>query len=171
VKRVGWGRFPKFYIPNLDRETQRIPISSVVLSSQRVALSDAVATVGKAKKTAATEAANPLVEDGVKLIPSVTRVFHSSGNMYVYLQAYEPDVATARPLLAYVSFFQNGVNVMDTRPSRVSEGLDPKSRMLPIRLSFSLGNLRPGEYDCEVTVLDPAAKRGAFWRALVMVIP
>jgi VWFA-related protein len=37
----------KFYIPNLDRETQRVPISSIVLASQRVAMSDAVATVGK----------------------------------------------------------------------------------------------------------------------------
>jgi hypothetical protein len=161
----------KFYIPNLDRETQRIPISSVVLSSQHVAISDAVATVGKASKTAATQAANPLVQNGVKLIPSVTRVFHASSNMYVYLQAYEPGVATARPLLAYLSFFQEGVNVMETPPAKVTEGLDPKSHMLPVRMSFSLGNLKPGEYDCEVTVLDPAAKKGAFWRAPVMVIP
>jgi VWFA-related protein len=161
----------KFYIPNLDRETQRIPISSVVLSSQHVAIGDAVATVGKASKTAATQAANPLVQNGVKLIPSVTRVFHASSNMYVYLQAYEPDAAVAQPLLAYLSFFQGGVNVMETPPAIVTEGLDPKSHMLPIRLSFSLSNLKPGEYDCEVTVLDPNAKKGAFSRAPVMVIP
>jgi len=161
----------KFYVPNLDRETQRIPISSVVLSSQHVTMSAAVATVGKASKTAATQAANPLVQNGEKLIPSVTRVFHSSSNMYVYLQAYEPGAATAQPLLAYLSFFQGGVNVMETPPAKVTQGLDPKSRMLPLRLSFSLGNLKPGEYDCEVTVLDPAAKKGAFWRAPVMVIP
>ena len=32
------------------------------------------------------EAANPLVQEGQKLIPSVTRVFHKSRDMYIYLQ-------------------------------------------------------------------------------------
>jgi len=161
----------KFYIPNLDREKQRLPISSVVLSSQRVAMSDAVTTVGKGKKAAAMQAANPLVQDGAKLIPSVTRVFHSSSSLFVYLQAYEPDAAMARPLLAYLSFFQGGLNIFETPPAKVTQGLDPKSHMLPVRLSVSLANLKPGEYDCEVTVLDPVAKKGAFWRAPVMMIP
>ena len=31
------------------------------------------------------------MQDGQKLIPSVTRVFSKSRDMYVYLQAYEPD--------------------------------------------------------------------------------
>jgi hypothetical protein len=46
-----------------------------------------------------------------------------------------------------------------------------KSHMLPVRLSVPLAGLKPGEYDCELTVLDPEAKQGAFWRALVMIIP
>jgi VWFA-related protein len=161
----------KFYISNLDRETQRVPISSVVLSSQRVAMSDAVATVGKAAKTKVTQAANSLVQDGVKLIPSVTRVFHSASNMYVYLQAYEPDAAATRPLVAYVSFFQGRNNVMETPPMKVMQGMDLKSHMLPVKLSVPLAGLKPGEYDCELTVLDPEARKGAFWRAPVMIIP
>jgi VWFA-related protein len=161
----------KFYIPNLERETQRVPISSVVLSSQRAAMSDAVATVGKAAKTKATQAANPLVQDGVKLIPSVTRVFHSASDMYVYLQAYEPDAAATRPLVAYVSFFQGKNNVMETPPMKVTQGMDLKSHMLPLKLSVPLAGLKPGGYDCEVTVLDPARQKGAFWQVAVMIIP
>ena len=34
-----------FTIPNLNREEKRIPISSVVLGSQRVAMSDAIYNV------------------------------------------------------------------------------------------------------------------------------
>ena len=75
----------KFVIPNLNKEQKRIPISSVVLSSQRVAMQDSLFTAGKDK----TPTANPLVQDGQKLIPSVTRVFSRSRDMYVYLQAYE----------------------------------------------------------------------------------
>jgi hypothetical protein len=33
-----------------------------------------------------------------------------------------------------------------------------------MKLSFPLGTLRPGEYDCEVTVLDPAGQKEAFGR-------
>ena len=161
----------KFYIPNLNREQQRVPISSVVLSSQRASLKDALATAGKPSKAAATQAANPLVRDGVKLIPSVTRVFHASGEMYVYLQAYEPAAAVTQPLIAYVTFFQGPVKAMTSPLVKVTGGLDAKSHMLPLRLNFSLGALKPGEYDCEVTVLDPTGQKAAFWEAPVMIIP
>lgn len=161
----------KFYIPNLNMEQDRVPISSVVLSSQRAEMKDALATAGKPSKAAITQAANPLVQDGEELIPSVTRVFSSKSNMYVYLQAYEAGATITRPLVAYVSFFQGSVKVMETPLVRVADGLDPKSHILPIKLSFPLGKLKPGEYDCEMTVLDPTEQKAAFWQAPVMVIP
>src|SRR5579862_4022868 len=75
-----------FTVPNLAREEKRVHISSVVLSSQRVEMKDALYNAAKDKGKA--EAVNPLVEDGQKLVPSVTRVFSRSRDMYVYLQAY-----------------------------------------------------------------------------------
>ena len=50
--------------------------------------------------------------------------------MYVYLQAYEPnatDATTIEPLVAYVSFFQRNVKVMETPMIKVTEGIDPKT--------------------------------------------
>jgi hypothetical protein len=134
-------------------------------------MKDAIATAGKPSKATITQAVNPLVQDGEKLIPSVTRVFSSKSSMYVYLQAYEPGATTAQPLVAYVSFFQGPVKVMETPLVMVTDGLDPKSHMLPVKLSFSLSKLKPGEYDCEVTVLDPTAQKVALWQAPIMVIP
>ena len=49
-------------IPNLNKEEKRIAISSVVLSSQRVDLKDALYNAVKAKDRA--ETANPLVRTG-----------------------------------------------------------------------------------------------------------
>jgi VWFA-related protein len=161
----------KFYIANLNKEEQRVPITSVVLSSQRAAMKDAPATAGKPSKAAITQAVNPLVQDGQKLIPSVTRVFRSSADMYVYLQAYEPGATTAQPLVAYVTFVKGSVKVMETPLLKVTDGLDPKSHMLPVKIGFSLSKLKPGEYDCEVTVLDPTGHKAAFWQAPVMLIP
>jgi hypothetical protein len=73
--------------------------------------------------------------------------------------------------VAYVSFFQGPVKVMETPLVRVTDGLDPKSHMLPLKLNFPLSKLKPGEYDCEVTVLDPSGQKAAFWQAPVMLIP
>jgi hypothetical protein len=36
---------------------------------------------------------------------------------------------------------------------------------VPIRFTASLTELEPGEYECQVTVLDPGNGRAAFWRA------
>src|SRR5260370_13073598 len=85
----------KVVIPNLNKVEARIPISSVVLASQRENLRNALYSV-KDKQNA--EAVNPLVVGGEKLIPSVTRVFSKSRDMYVFLQAYERDAPTQQPL-------------------------------------------------------------------------
>jgi len=83
-----------FTIPNLNKEDKRVPISSVVLSSQRVEMKDALYDAMKGKDQAKAIAANPLVQDGKKLVPSVTRVFSAARDFYVYLQAYEPGATT-----------------------------------------------------------------------------
>src|ERR1700683_295908 len=58
-----------FVIPNLNKEEKRIPISSVVLRSQRVDLKDALFNAQKDKDRAKEAALNPLVQDGKKLVP------------------------------------------------------------------------------------------------------
>ena len=159
----------KFLIPNLNKEDKRIPISSVVLSSQRMELKAAIYNALKDKDK--PEVANPLVQDGQKLIPSVTRVFSKARDMYVYLQAYEPAAATVEPLVAFVTFYRGQTKVFETPPLPVSEGLNNKLKTVPLKFSLSLSKLLPGEYSCQVTVLAPATQKAAFWQAPVMLIP
>jgi hypothetical protein len=47
----------------------------------------------------------------------------------------------------------------------------PGSRLGVVPLSFSipLGALAPGGYECQVSVLDPAAHRVAFWRGSLLL--
>jgi hypothetical protein len=155
-----------FAIPNLNREEKRVPISSVVLSSQRVPLGAALYSV---KKDA--EAANPLMSGGQKLVPSVTRVFSRTRDLYVFLQAYERTEATAEPLVAFVSFYRNEDKVFETEPLAVTSGPDPRSKAVPLRFSLPLASLAPGRYECQVTVLEPGGQKVAFWRAPIVVIP
>ena len=94
-------------------------MSSVVLSSQREASNAAVYDTEKAKERRKDEAVNPLVENGARLIPSVTRVFSRGRAIYVYFQAYKqtPTPAT-QPLFAFVTLYQNGEEVLRHNQSR-----------------------------------------------------
>ncbi len=164
----------KFVIPNLMKpeENRRVPISSVVLSSQRVDQKDYLANALKDKEKA--ETANPLVVDGQKLVPSVTRVFSKSKEMYVFLQAYEATLETARPVVAFVTFFKGQTKAFETTPVQVSTPVmtPPLSRIkaMPFHITVPLTEIQPGEYNVQVTVLDPDGQRASFWQAPILVI-
>jgi len=158
----------KFQVPDLTTEQKYLPISSVVLGNQRQPLSSAVAIAEKDKKVLA---AHPLIQDGLKLVPSVTRVFRTDQNLYVYLEAYEPAAETTQPLMANVSFYRGKVKAFETDPLRVSDGLNPKTKAVPLRFSVPLAKLQPGRYTCQVSVFDPTAGKFAFWRAPILILP
>jgi VWFA-related protein len=156
----------KFVVPNLNKELKRIPISSVVLSGQRVDRRDSLFTAGKDK----TPTVNPLIQNGQQLIPSVTRVFSRSRDMYVYLQAYERGQTTMQPLVAFVTFYRGQTKAFETAPLPVTEGMDPKSKAVPLGFSLALNKLQPGRYNCQVTVVDTTGQKAAFWQAPVMLV-
>jgi hypothetical protein len=181
-----------FTIPDLNKVTRRLAISSVVLGSQKVALNDALYNATHGKEQTKADAANPLVQDGQKLIPSVTRVFNRDKEMYVYLQAYEDDLAapqvvqastagpaaalappavdTSAPLFAWVTFYRDQKMVMETAPVAVSALPATRLGIVPFSFHIGLGSLAAGSYQCQVSVLDPAGHRAAFWQGSVMLV-
>lgn len=154
-----------FTVPNLNKEEQGIPISSVVLSSQRVEMTDAINPENK------MQAANPLVADGRRLIPSVTRVFSKSREMYVYLQAYQREAGNTQPLVAFATFYQGQAKAWETAPIEVTQGMDSRSNAVPLSLSISLADLKPGEYTCQVTVSSLITQKTALWQAPIVIEP
>jgi hypothetical protein len=149
---------------------KQIPISAVVLSSQKVDLKDAIYNATKEKERNIQEAVNPLVENGAKLIPSVTRVFSTSRSMYVYLQAYQQGATAVQPLVSYVTFYQGGNKVFETPPMKVVSGMNNPLKTMSLNFDIALKDIPLGEYDCQVSVLDPAGQRIAFWRAPVKLV-
>jgi VWFA-related protein len=160
-----------FVIPNLNKEEKRIPISSVVLSGQRVDLKDTIYNAAKSKDQDKEAAVNPLVQDGKKLIPSVTRVFSKGRDLYVYLQAYQQGATAARPLVAFVSFYQGQTKVFETQPMAVTPASMSRLGTVPLSFSIGLNQLAAGQYDCQVTVLDPTDMKGTFWQGPMKVVP
>ena len=175
----------EFTIPNLNKETVRVPISSVVLSGQRVNTRDALYNTTHGKKQIENDSKNPLVQEGLKLIPSVTRVFNTGREMFVYLQAYDggangtPTLTTAAtpvppkpasPLIAFVSLYRDGKRAFESAPLAATP--DPGTRLgvTPFSFHLGLGDVAPGKYDCQISVLDPSGHRVAFWVNPIMLV-
>lgn len=161
-----------FVIPDLNRIEKELPISSVVLSSQRIDLVDALFNAVKNKeKREEDDAANPLVQDGEKLVPSVTRVFSKKGHVYVYLQAYERGVPSVQPLLSFVSLYQAQTIVLETLPTEFIDDSDKRLNTIPLSFVIDLDRVPVGEYDCQISVLNPMGRKAAFWRASIRIVP
>jgi VWFA-related protein len=161
-----------FVIPNLNKEDKRVAISAVVLASQRVELNQALYDAAKAKDRVKDDAVNPLVENGKKLIPSVTRVFSTSREIYVYLQAYKQTPSAGNPpLFAFVTLYRDGAKVFETSPTAIAPSAASRLGTMPLSFSLGVNGLAPGPYDCQVTILDPAAQKANFWRAPILLVP
>jgi hypothetical protein len=164
-----------FVIPNLNKEDKVVPISSVVLSSQRVEANEALFNTEKAKDKAKEEAVNPLVQDGKKLVPSVNRVFSTNHPIFVYLQAYKQtpqgSPPPTQPLVAFVSLYLGDNKLFETAPTAIVPSTTSRLGTMPVSFNLGIDRLPPGEYECQVTVLDPSTQKATYWRAPIMLVP
>ncbi|MEK6396767.1 MAG: VWA domain-containing protein [Terriglobus sp.] len=165
-----------FIIPNLNKEVKKLPISSVVLSNQRVDTKSALFNTMKSKEQAKADAVNPLMSADGKLIPSVTRVFRTDRELEVLLQAYQGSATPGSttppprvPLVAYVTIFRDGQKAMETQAVKAEPLADSRLGTTPIRMRVPLTNLTQGEYNLQVTVLDPSGNRFTTWQGPIAI--
>jgi len=160
-----------FEVPNLAAEPASLRLSSVVWSSQREPLAAAVGSVGNKKKMLAS---HPLIQNGQKLIPSITRVFRKDQNLYVYFEVYDPGVdgeAKQPAVAASLSLFRDKTKAFESTPVRPVETAAGRPRALPFQLQAPLASLDPGQYTCQVTVVDEAGRKFGFSRARLVLLP
>ncbi len=160
-----------FEVPDLASVKDRLRLSSLVLAGQREPLT---ATAGAATRNRKLLASNPLVQDNLKLAPSVTRVFRRDQNLYVYIEAYD---AVADPqdrqvsVVGEIAFLRGHKKAFRSQPVRLAETLPNRPGVLPVRFELPLKEFAPGRYICQVTLVDQVGKRFAWARAPVVVLP
>jgi len=160
-----------FTIPDLTVRREGLAMSSVVLSNQREPLSAAVGSATNKKKLLEI---HPLVADGQKLIPSVTRVFRKDQNMFVYFEVYDPvtdPVQKTPSVAATMAFYRGKVKISESEPIRVTQAPKSRPQMAPFQFQAPLAKLAPGRYTCQVNVVDELGRKVAFARAPVVVTP
>jgi hypothetical protein len=91
-------------------------------------------------------------------VPSVTKVFRKEHNLLVYLEAYQPSAQKTEGMLAMLTFYRGKAKAFESAPLVITEGLNDKSKSVPIRFSPA-GAVHPGRYTCQVSLVDPAAEK------------
>ena len=91
--------------------------------------------------------------------------------MYVYLEAYQPGAEKTQLMVATVSFYRGSVKAFETAPLKIAEGLNAKSKAVPVSFSVPIGKLQPGRYTCQVSVVQPGAQKFAVWRGNMVLLP
>ena len=160
----------KFTVPDLSAESKTLRVSSVVWSNQREPLKAAVGTAGTSKKLLAND---PLVQDGQKLIPNITRVFRRDQNLYVYFEVYDPATGNTQRVPAVeanLMLFRNGRKAFESAAVKLSELAPKRLNMVPIQLQLPLQKLQPGPYLCQVNVIDALGRKFAFRRGNFYVL-
>jgi hypothetical protein len=144
----------------------------VVLSNELIALENALPNSMQFRNFSADAqlAIDPLVIEGKKLIPAVTREFSKRRDLIVFLHAYEPTASTTEPVTAFVSLYRGQTKVFETLPLTVKDPLGQTLRTVPVQVRVRLANVPPGPYDCQVTVLDTATQKSAVWRSQITVV-
>jgi hypothetical protein len=161
----------RLVIPDIGEQKQYVRMSTVVLSNQREPLN---AAVGQAEKDKKLLAKHPLIRDGKKLIPSITRVFRQDQDLLVYFEVYDPGVGPDRLVTgvsARVAFFRGGVKAYETETLRVDQTLESRPGTAPLEFEVPLGELSPGEYICQVSVIDEGGRKFGFSRSKLVLLP
>jgi hypothetical protein len=162
----------KFVVPELSTETKWLRHSSVVWSNQREPLT---AAVGKAEGDRKLMSLHPLIQDGQKLVPSITRVYRANQALYVYLEVYDPGVhgndnGSKPQVSATLTLFRGKQKVFESEPLRVGQTAEKRAFVVPVRLQVPLSELKAGRYTCQVSVIDELGKKFAFSRAPMVLL-
>jgi hypothetical protein len=177
------GTFEKpLILPELN--DSNLALSSVVLSNQ---LKDNTAVgVGRQRRGFREPSFQPMQVGNRSVLPSVTRVFRTNQNLYVYLESYAPKPAKkspgdeagdtppaaagpALPPSVALVFFRGGKKISEAGPF-TGKPESAKGGNATYFVQIPLQKFPPGRYWMQVNVLDPAAGRVAFARVPMAIM-
>ena len=153
-----------------DMKKSPLKLSSIVLASMRQ----------PSRKN------DPLVRGGQEYVPNISHVFRQNQHMYLLYEVYDPERARpgenepkggkagARPgidLLSSLELIQGSTKVYET-PTVRAQSINVEDRdAVAFELDVPLAGLKPGQYLCQLNVVDDAAGSFAFPRFAVLVRP
>ena len=143
-------------VPELKQAAMKV--SSVVLSTQL-------------QPAAKGRTDNPLVRDGVQLLPNLTHVVGKDQKLFFYYEVYDPGQANgaAPQLRTSLAFYRGRVKVFET-PVVERNAIDvPDRRAALFQFEIPADSFTPGLYTCQINIIDTVSGKFEFPRMLFVV--
>ena len=160
VRENETGRMGSFEADINVPDLRKLPLkmSSVVLASQRI----------PAPKH---DGENPLVHNGQELVPNLPHVFRQNQHLYFLYEVYSPDRKPKTKVLTSIEFLRNGEKAFETPLVQASKLTDPGRDAIAFQFDVPLSQLKPGQYTCQVNVIDDTAGSFTFPRTGILIHP
>lgn len=142
-------------VPDLRKAP--LKMSSVVLASQRVAVPK--------------RDTNPMVHDGQELVPNLPHVFRQNQHLYFLYEVYSPDQKPKTHVLTSIEFLRNDVKAFETPLIQATQLNEPKRKAIVFQFDVPLSSFQPGQYTCQVNVIDDTAGSFSFPRTAILIHP
>jgi VWFA-related protein len=142
-------------------QPDRLELSSVLLSSQLEPVRHSAEVKKETLGTRAQLKMTPLEVSGERIIPSVTRVFTTEQDLYVFFQAYLPTKVDDSSLRAGLVFFRNGEWSSETPLVEPAE-VNTTTHSATFRMHLPLGKLASGAYTVQAVVVEQGSGDSAF---------
>lgn len=153
------GLMGSFEAPVVVPELKSAPIkvSAVTLSTQMQA----------AKETKD----NPLIRNGLQLVPNVTHIVGKDQRLLFYYEVYDPSTAAgaAPDIRTSLAFYRGRVKVFETPVVERANLDDPSRKAAIFQLEVAGSSLAPGFYTCQINVIDSNAGKFAFPRLVFLL--
>ena len=143
-------------VPELKKETMKL--SSIVIGTQM-------------EQAARGKTDNPLVRDGVQLVPNLTHVVGRDQKLYFYYEVYDPSEAAGSPpqLRTSLAFYRGKVKVYETPVVERTTIDAPERHAALFQFEVPPDAFTPGLYTCQINVIDTVAGHFAFPRVMLFV--
>ncbi len=142
-------------VPELKAQTMKV--SSVVLSTQI--------------QPGTGRSENPLVRDGVQMVPNMTHVVSRDQRLFIYYEVYDSAVADGRgvDVRTSLAFYRGKVKVQET-PVVTRTAVDVPNRQATLfQFEIPAGAFESGLYTCQINVIDEVSGQFAFPRVTFYV--
>jgi VWFA-related protein len=160
-------------VPDLKKSP--LKMSSVVMASQR-------------SPNTTKNNPSPLVRDGLEWVPNIAHVFRQDQHLYFLYEVYEPAKQKGAPepapapgltrresgpvrVLTSIEFLSGGSKVYETPLVTADSFNDPLRSAVAFQFDVPLTQLKPGDYICQVNVIDDAGGSFSFPRMALRVMP
>ena len=176
VRENQTGRMGSFMANITLPDMKKLPLklSSIVLAANR-----------QPSKTSGKESGkdfDPLVRNGQEYVPNISHVFRQDQHMYLLYEVYDPARDKSEPggpkqpksavnLLSSLELIQGSTKIYETPLVRARAVNEEGRDAVAFELDVPLVHLKPGQYLCQLNIIDDAAGSFAFPRFAVLVRP